>query len=127
MERRVVPAESPFVATVGYSRAVRVGPHVHVSGTAPIMPGEGEPPVDPYEQAKRCLEIVVAALAEVGARPEDVVRTRAYLTEADDWKDVGRAHGEVFGSVQPVTAFIVVKGLLDPRWRVEFEPDALVA
>jgi enamine deaminase RidA (YjgF/YER057c/UK114 family) len=127
MERRVVPAESPFVATVGYSRAVRVGPHVHVSGTAPIMPGEGEPPVDPYEQAKRCLEIVVGALAEVGAKPEDVVRTRAYLINADDWKDVGRAHGEVFSSVQPATAFVVVKGLLDPRWRVELEADALVS
>ena len=127
MERRVVPAESPFVATVGYSRAVRVGPHVHVSGTAPIMPGEGEPPLDPYEQTKRCLEIVLDALAEVGARPEDVVRTRTYLTNADDWKDVGRAHGEVFASVQPATAFVVVKSLLDPRWKVELEAEALVA
>jgi enamine deaminase RidA (YjgF/YER057c/UK114 family) len=126
MERRVVPAESPFVATVGYSRAVRVGPHVHVSGTAPIMPGEAEPPVDAYEQAKRCLEIVVAALAEVGARPEHVVRTRAYLTAADDWKDVGRAHGEVFGSVRPASSFLVVTSLLDPRWKVELEAEALV-
>jgi enamine deaminase RidA (YjgF/YER057c/UK114 family) len=127
MERRVVPAESPFVATVGYSRAVRVGPHVHVSGTAPIMPGEADPPVDAYEQAKRCLEIVVAALAEVGARPEHVVRTRAYLTDADDWKEIGRAHGEVFGSVRPATAFIVVSGLLDPRWKVELEAEAVVS
>ena len=121
MERRVVPAESPFVATVGYSRAVRVGPHVHVSGTAPIMPGEGEPPVDPYEQAKRCLEIVVAALAEVGARPEDVVRTRAYLTEADDWKDVGRAHGEVFGDIRPTLSLVHVLPFLDPKMLVEIE------
>jgi enamine deaminase RidA (YjgF/YER057c/UK114 family) len=127
MERRVVPAESPFVATVGYSRAVRVGPHVHVSGTAPIMPGEAEPPIDPYEQTKRCLEIVVAALEEVGARPEDVVRTRAYLTDADDWKDVGRAHGEVFGAVRPASSFLVVSSLLDPRWKVELEAEALVA
>jgi enamine deaminase RidA (YjgF/YER057c/UK114 family) len=116
-----------MAATVGYSRAVRVGAHVHVAGTAPIMPGEAEPPSDPYAQAKRCLEIVLAALAEVGARAEDVVRTRAYLVEADDWKEVGRAHGEVFGSVRPVTAFVVVKGLLDPRWRVELEVDALVS
>jgi enamine deaminase RidA (YjgF/YER057c/UK114 family) len=126
MERRLVPAESPFVATVGYSRAVRVGPHVHVSGTAPIMPGEADPPVEAYEQAKRCLEIVLDALAEVGARPEHVVRTRAYLTAADDWKDVGRAHGEVFASVCPATAFVVVCSLLDPRWKVELEADALV-
>lgn len=126
MERRVVPAESPYVATVGYSRAVRVGPHVHVSGTAPIMPGEADPPIDPYEQTKRCLEIVLEALADVGAEPEHVVRTRAYLVDADDWKDVGRAHGEVFGSVRPATAFIVVRSLLDRRWKVELEAEALV-
>jgi len=115
-----------MAATVGYSRAVRVGPHVHVAGTAPIMPGEADPPPDPYAQAKRSLEIIVAALAEVGALPEHVVRTRAYLIEADDWKEVGRAHGEVFGSVRPASAFVVVKSLLDPRWRVELEADALV-
>ena len=126
MERRVVPAESPFVATVGYSRAVRVGPHVHISGTAPIMPGEAAPPAEAYDQAKRCLEIIVEALAQVGATPDHVVRTRAYLTAADDWKDVGRAHGEVFSSVQPASAFVVVCSLLDPRWRVEFEAEALV-
>jgi enamine deaminase RidA (YjgF/YER057c/UK114 family) len=90
------------------------------------MPGEADPPPDAYAQTKRCLEIIVAALEEVGSRPEDVVRTRAYLVDADDWKDVGRAHGEVFGSVLPASAFVVVKGLLDPRWRVELEADALV-
>jgi enamine deaminase RidA (YjgF/YER057c/UK114 family) len=105
---------------------VRVGPHVHVAGTAPIMPGEADPPVDAYEQAKRCLEIVLAALAEVGARPEHVVRTRAYLTDPDYWKEVGRAHGEVFSSVRPATAFVVVSTLLDPRWKVELEAEALV-
>ena len=127
MKRQLVPAESPFAATVGYSRAVRAGPHVHVAGTAPIMPGGADPPEDAYDQAKRCLEIVLAALAEVGAGPEDVVRTRVYLVRGDDWQEVGRAHGEVFGSVRPVTAFVVVAGLLDPRWRVEIEADALVA
>jgi enamine deaminase RidA (YjgF/YER057c/UK114 family) len=126
MERRVVPADSPYVATVGYSRAIRVGPHVHVAGTAPIMPGEADPPSDPYAQTKRCLEIIVSALEEVGARPEDVVRTRFYLTNADDWKEVGRAHGEVFADVRPACAMIVVSSLLDPRWRVEIEVDALV-
>jgi len=126
MERRVVPADSPYVATVGYSRAIRVGQPVHVAGTAPIMPGEADPPIDPYAQAKRCLEIIVAALEEVGAGPEHVVRTRAYLTDVEDWKEVGRAHGEVFGDVRPASAMIVVSSLLDPRWRVEIEVDALV-
>ena len=126
MERRLVPADSPMAATVGYSRAVRVGPNVHIAGTAPIMPGEAEPPPDAYAQTKRCLEIIVAALAQLDARPEHVVRTRAYLVDADDWKEVGRAHGEVFGSVRPASAFVVVKGLLDPRWRIELEVDALI-
>ena len=115
-----------MAATVGYSRAVRVGPHVHVAGTAPIMPGEADPPPEVYAQTKRCLEIIVAALEQVGSRPEHVVRTRAYLIDPDDWKEVGRAHGEVFGNVLPASAFVVVKGLLDPRWRVELEADALV-
>lgn len=126
MERQVVPADSPYVATVGYSRAIRVGPHVHVAGTAPIMPGEADPPTDPFAQAKRCLEIILAALEEVGAGPEHVVRTRAYLTSADDWKEVGRAHGEVFADVRPASSMIVVTSLLDPRWLVEIEVDALV-
>jgi enamine deaminase RidA (YjgF/YER057c/UK114 family) len=126
MERQVVPADSPYVATVGYSRAIRVGPHVHVAGTAPIMPGEADPPTDPYAQAKRCLEIILAALEEVGAGVEHVVRTRAYLTSADDWKEIGRAHGEVFAEVRPASAMIVVSSLLDPRWLVEIEVDALV-
>ena len=126
MERQLVPAESPFAATVGYSRAVRAGRHVHVAGTAPIMPGDGEPPTDAYAQAKRCLEIVVAALAEVGAAPRDVVRTRAYLVAAEDWAEVGRAHSEVFRDVKPATAFIVVNGLLDERWLVEIEAEAVL-
>ena len=126
MEKQVVPAQSPMAATVGYSRAVRVGHHVHVAGTAPIMPGEADPPPDAYAQAKRSLEIIVAALEELGASVDHVVRTRAYLVDADDWKDVGRAHGEVFASALPATAFVVVKGLLDPRWRVELEVEALV-
>ncbi|MDX6518664.1 MAG: hypothetical protein QOF50_1510 [Gaiellaceae bacterium] len=126
MERQLVPAESPFAATVGYSRAVRVGAHVHVAGTAPIMPGDADPPADAYGQAKRCLEIVVAALAELGAGPEHVVRTRAFITNPDDWRGVGKAHGEVFAEVRPASAFIVVAGLLDSRWRVEIEADALV-
>jgi enamine deaminase RidA (YjgF/YER057c/UK114 family) len=127
MERRLVPAASPFAATVGYSRAVRVGDHIHVAGTAPIVPDGVEPPVGAYEQARRCLEIVVDALAKLDARPEHVVRTRAYLVSADDWEEVGRAHGEVFAEVRPASAFVVVSGLLDPNWRVEIEADAIVS
>ena len=126
MERRLVPAESPFAATVGYSRAVRVGPHVHVAGTAPIMPEGADPPADAYGQARRCLEIVVAALHELGAAPEHVVRTRVFLVSASDWEEVGRAHGDVFADVRPATAFLVIRGLLDERWRVEIEADAFV-
>ena len=127
MSRSFVPAVSPQAATVGYSRAVRDGSHVHVAGTAAIYPDGVETPDDAYLQAKRCLEIVVAALAEVGATAADVVRTRVYLLDADDWEEIGRAHGEVFADVRPVTAFIVVAGLLDPRWLVEIEAEAIVS
>jgi enamine deaminase RidA (YjgF/YER057c/UK114 family) len=122
MSRQFVPAISPQAATVGYSRAVRDGRHVHVAGTAPIGIESG----DPYEQGRRCLEIIVGALAELGAAPEHVVRTRVYLVDAADWEEVGRAHGEVFGDVKPASAFVVVAGLLDPAWRVEIEAEALL-
>ena len=125
-ERLVVPAVSPWAATVGYSRAVRVGDQIHVSGTAPVMPDGAPPPPDAYGQAKRCLEIIVAALAELGARPEHVVRTRVFLTSADHWEGVGRAHGEHFGEIRPASAMLVITGLLDPRFLVEIEADALV-
>ena len=127
MERWLVPAESPFAATVGYSRAVRAGKHVHVAGTAPIMPDDADPPPGPYGQAKRCLQIIVGALLEVGASPADVVRTRIFLTAAEHWDEVGRAHGEVFGEIRPASAMVVVASLLDPRWLVEIEADALIA
>ncbi len=122
MERRSIPAVSPFADTVGYSRAVRTGQHVYVSGTAPI--GCDSP--DPYEQAKRCLEIIVDALRELGAGPEHVVRTRVFITDAADWEAVGRAHSEVFGDVPPASAMLVIAGLLDPAWKVEIEADALL-
>ena len=127
MTRTVVPAVSPQAAIVGYSRAVREGALVHVAGTAPIAADGADPPGGAYEQAKRCLEIVVAALAEVGAAPEHVVRTRVFLVDADDWQKVGRAHGEVFGAVRPATSFVVVAALLDERWLVEIEADAVVS
>ncbi len=115
-----------MAATVGYSRAVRVGDVVSIAGTAPVMPDGADPPADPYGQTKRCLEILVAALAELGAGPEHVVRTRIYLTSADDWPEVGRAHGEVFGESRPATTMLVILSLLDPRWHVEIEADAII-
>jgi len=91
-------------------------------GTAPV----GCESADPYDQAKRCLEIVVAALRELGSGPEHVVRTRVFVTDPQDWEAIGRAHGEVFGDVRPASAMVVVAGLLDPAWKVEIEADAVV-
>ena len=101
------------------------GGNVHVSGTAPI-PHEGDPPQGAYEQARLCLEIVGGALGEAGAGFPDVVRTRIYLTDLADWQEVARAHGEVFSKVRPASTAVVVKSLLDPRWRVEIEADAVL-
>jgi enamine deaminase RidA (YjgF/YER057c/UK114 family) len=126
MKRRLVPAVSPQAATVGYSRAVRDGRHVHVAGTVAIYADGVEAPDDAYLQAKRCLEIIVAALAELDAKPADVVRTRVYLVHAADWEAVGRAHGEVFSEALPASTFLVAGALLDPRWLVEIEAEALL-
>jgi enamine deaminase RidA (YjgF/YER057c/UK114 family) len=124
MERRLISSGASFEDRVGYSRAVVVGNHIWVAGTAPIMPGDAEPPADAYGQAKRCLEIIAAALADAGASLDDVVRTRIYLTRADLIDEVGRAHGEAFKTARPATA-AVVTGLLDPRWLVEIEAEAV--
>ena len=125
-ERRHISSGSPYEGEIGFSRAVVDGRHVHVSGTAPIPPPGEEVAAGAYEQTRRCLEIVVAALREAGAGPEHVVRTRTYLVDADDWRAVGRAHGEVFGDVRPASTMVVVTGFLDPAWRVEIEADALL-
>jgi enamine deaminase RidA (YjgF/YER057c/UK114 family) len=90
------------------------------------MPGGADPPADAYGQAKRCFDIALKALEEAGAAAEDVVRTRVYLTRAADWQEAGRAHGEVFASIRPANAIIVVRGFVDPRWLVEIEVDAVV-
>ena len=126
MDRLRVPALSPYEELVGYSRAVRIGDRVLVSGTAPIPTDGGDPAPDAYGQALRCFEIVREALEAAGADPGDVVRTRAYLVDAEDWEGVGRAHGEAFGDAKPACTFVVVAGLLDPRWRVEVEAEAVV-
>ena len=126
MDRRLVSSGSPCEPTIGFSRAVRDGRHVFVAGTCAVMPDGGAPPTDAYGQAKRCLEIIAAALREAGAQPEHVVRTRTYLVDVNDSDEVGRAHGEMFGDVRPASTMLVVSGFLDPLWLVEIEADALL-
>jgi enamine deaminase RidA (YjgF/YER057c/UK114 family) len=125
MERRHARSGSPFEDTIGFSRAVRFGSTVAVSGTAPVWP-DGHVDPDPAVQARRCWEIVLAALQELGAGAQDVVRTRQYVVRADVADAVGAVHSEVFGDVRPASTMVVVAGLLDPRWLVEVEADAVV-
>src|SRR5215210_7551571 len=113
MEHQKVSSGSPFEAEIGFSRAVRAGQHVFVSGTAPIWP-DGSCDPDPTAQARRCLEIIGAALEQLDASYADVVRTRMFVTSTDVTDSVGRAHGEVLGSIRPVTTMVVVQGLIDP-------------
>jgi enamine deaminase RidA (YjgF/YER057c/UK114 family) len=125
VERRTVPAVSPFAEAAGYARVVRVGPHAWVAGTAPIMPGDADPPPDAYGQTRRCLQIAIEALAEVGVLIDHVVRTRIMLVRAEDFPEIARAHGEFFRDVRPVNTSYVVAALLDPRWLLEIELEAL--
>jgi enamine deaminase RidA (YjgF/YER057c/UK114 family) len=125
-DRQLITSGSPYEPTIGFSRAVRVDDHVWVAGTAPIWP-DGSSDPDAEAQARRCLEIIVAALAEAGAGPEHVVRTRMFLVDAGDSDAVGRAHGAVFGDVRPASTQVVVTGLLRPEWRVEIEAEAVIA
>jgi enamine deaminase RidA (YjgF/YER057c/UK114 family) len=126
VNRRLISSGSPYEPVAGFSRAVVAGKHVHVAGTAPVMPDGAAPPEGAYEQAHRCFEIILAALAEAGARPEDVVRTRMYVTALEHWDDVARAHGDVFGEIRPAATCVVTQ-LLDPRWLVEIEAEAILA
>ena len=122
-ERRLVTSGSPYEELIGFSRAVAVGGRVVVSGTAPVWPdGSCDPDVE--AQVRRCLEIIDIALQEAGAALAQVVRTRMYIVDAADADAVGRAHGEVFGEIRPAATMVVVKALLDPRWKVEIEANA---
>lgn len=120
--RQNIAGSSPYEPIVGFSRAVRVGNTVHVSGTASV----GADDADAATQTRHTLEIIRAALEKAGARMEDVVRTRIYLTHVDDWQEVGRAHGEYFGTIRPAATMVVVAKLLNPSWRVEIEADAVI-
>ncbi|HEY3084473.1 MAG TPA: RidA family protein [Candidatus Dormibacteraeota bacterium] len=125
-ERQRVSSGSPFERTIGFCRALRVGDRVLVSGTAPVWT-DGSVDPDPYLQAKRCFEIIATALAEAGSSVEHVVRTRMFVTDASFGEAVGRAHGEVMGPARPAATMVVVKGLLDERWKVEIEAEAVIS
>src|SRR5438093_8890285 len=126
MERQLISSGGTYEPIVGYSRAVRVGDRVFVAGSAPIMPGGVDPPDDSYGQTKRCLEIIERALQDAGATLADVVRTRAYLTPAADFDEFGRAHAEAFSEIRPANTTVVVAAMIDPRWLLEIEAEAVI-
>jgi enamine deaminase RidA (YjgF/YER057c/UK114 family) len=121
VERRRASSGSPFEPVIGFSRAIRVEDRLLVSGTGPV----GADDADPEAQMRRCIEIVRHALEELGAGLDDVVRTRMYLTDAQHWEAVGRAHGEAFRNARPAATMVVVAALVDPRWVVEMEAEAV--
>jgi enamine deaminase RidA (YjgF/YER057c/UK114 family) len=123
--RQRIESGSPYERSIGFSRAVRAGAYVAVSGTAPIWP-DGSVDPDPLAQARRCWEIALGALAELGGSVEHVVRTRTFLTDRAVEAPASRAHGEYFAAVRPASTMLVVAGLLDPRWLLEVELDALL-
>jgi len=124
--RTLVSSKSPFEVQIGFSRAVRVGSHVAISGTAPIAPGGGvAAPGDLHGQTLRCLEIIRQAIEDAGLTLGNVIRTRVMLTDISRWKEAARAHGEVFAEVRPASTFVEVKGLIDPGWLVEIEADCI--
>jgi enamine deaminase RidA (YjgF/YER057c/UK114 family) len=125
VERRRIGSGSDWERRGGYSRAVVVGDRVFVAGTAPIMPDDSDPPADAYGQMRRCLEIVEAALQQAGGGLEHVVRTRIFVTDASHAPEVLRAHGEAFAATRPACTGLVT-GLLDPRWLVELEVEAVL-
>ena len=127
MDRRRISSDAKWEAAAGYSRAVVAGDRVFISGTTSVMPNGEDPPADAYAQSRRCFEIILAALAEAGGRPQDVVRTRMFLTREGDFDDAIRAHREVFGEVRPAATAVVVSALIEPWALVEIEADAVLA
>jgi enamine deaminase RidA (YjgF/YER057c/UK114 family) len=125
MKKQLLSSGAALEERIGYSRAVRVGDRVWVSGTAPIMPGDADPPAGAYEQAAVCLAIIEQALAEAGSSLDEVVRTRIYVTDAKHMDDVGRAHAKAFATARPASTGIVTQ-LLDARWLVEIEAEAVI-
>jgi enamine deaminase RidA (YjgF/YER057c/UK114 family) len=121
-QRTNIPGTSPYESVIGFSRAVRVGTHVMVSGTGPA----GCDDDDVAGQAGQCLTLIAAALKEAGTSFEHVVRSRIYLIDRCDWEAVARVHGKFFSLIRPAATMVIVAGLLDPRWKVEIEVDALL-
>ena len=119
--RQNIPGTSPFEPVIGFSRAVRIGKVVHVSGTGPV----GAEDFNAAAQTRHVLTLIEKALVQAGARFEDVVRTRMFIAHVEDWEEIGRAHGEVFGTIRPA-ATMVVAALLNPKWRVEIEAEAVL-
>jgi enamine deaminase RidA (YjgF/YER057c/UK114 family) len=120
--RTNIPGTSPFEPIIGFSRAVRIGNLVHVSGTGPV----GADEADVAEQTDQCLTIIAIALKAAGSSIEHVYRTRIYLTNAEDWEAAGRIHGKFFGIIRPAATMVVVAALLNPTWRIEIEADATI-
>jgi enamine deaminase RidA (YjgF/YER057c/UK114 family) len=122
MTRTNIPGTSPYEPVIGFSRAVRIGNHVHVSGTGPV----GADTLGVADQTAQCLTLIATALQNAGSSIEHVYRTRMYLTHAEDWEAVGRIHGQFFSLIRPAATMVVVAALLNPAWRVEIEADALI-
>ena len=123
--RKNISSGSPYEGPIGFSRAVRMGKRICVSGTAPIAEdGSAAFPGDAYRQTRRCLEIIKQAIEEAGGSLKDVIRTRVYLTDAETWSEVAKAHGEYFSSIRPACTFVEVSRLVDPAWLVEIEAEA---
>jgi enamine deaminase RidA (YjgF/YER057c/UK114 family) len=120
-DRQNIPGTSPYEPIIGFSRAVRIGNVVHVSGTGPV----GAEDLSAAEQTRTVLGLIEKALAQAGATFEHVVRTRMFLAHVEDWEEIGRAHGEVFGTIRPAST-MVVAALLNPKWRIEIEAEAVI-
>ena len=124
--RKLVSSGSPFEPKIGFSRAVRIGGIVAVSGSAPISPDGGvASPGDLYGQTRRCLEIIAQAIGKAGLGLDSVIRTRVMLTDISRWEEAARAHGEMFGAIKPASTFVEVKGLINKAWLVEIEADCV--